>query len=118
MQFKYLLLLLSLSANFSVAAPPTGDTQGKVSAVRVQNTVSGTNSFRVYFSNIENDRFNCIQDDGYVTIKENGPFVSSESYKAMYSAAIAALASGKTLALDSPGTTPCDNANIAMLLAN
>ena len=118
MKLKYLPLLLCLSTNLSIAAAPTGDTQGKVSAVRVQNTSNGANSFRVYFSNVENDRFNCIQNDGYVTIKENGPFVSPESYKAIYSAALTALASGKTLALDSPGTTPCDNANIATLLAN
>lgn len=118
MNLKYILVSLVLYAGISTAALPTGDTQGKVSAVRVLNTSSGGNSFRVYFTSTTSDRFLCIQTNGYITVRENGLSVSPESYKYMYSMALAALTSGKALALDSSASEPCENVNASMMVAN
>jgi hypothetical protein len=109
----FFMLLPSLAM-----ALPVGDTQGKVSAVRVLNNTSGSNSLRVYFSTTTNDRFECVKNDGYITIRENGSNVTAVSYEHIYSMALTALASGSVLALDSAASSPCVNVNTSMVVAN
>jgi len=118
MKLKIILTVILLLPIYSFAAPPTGDTQGKLSAVRILNSTDGNNSFRLYYSKIDNDRWQCLQNNGYITVRDNGVGVTTESYKQIYSMALTALASGKTLALDSSGTSPCENVNSGMILSN
>ena len=109
------ILLFSLSTNV-YCAPPTGDTQGVVEAVRVNSNSSGVDSFRIYFSSIQNDRWNCLQTDGYLQVFSNGNGVSATSYSQMYSMALASMTSGKALALDSGASAPCANVSAAMII--
>ncbi|TDF37377.1 hypothetical protein EYS14_14600 [Alteromonadaceae bacterium M269] len=114
---KKLILLIALTLPTFANAVPTGDTQGKVSAVIVHhNFQRGYNSFSIWFNDIQNDRFNCLKDNGYITVRDNGVGVDAVNYQQMFSTALAAQTSGKTLALSSSGTSPCINVNSAWMM--
>lgn len=116
MPLKILIIsLIMLTSSFAHAR--TGDTQGKVSAVIVDHNTNRTfNSFIVYFSAMDNDRWQCITNDGYIRVKSNGTGVDTVNYKQLFSVALAAQVSGKKLALDSNGTNPCGNVNTAWMV--
>ncbi len=96
---------------------PVGDTKGNVKAVRVVHSAvnNGKASFQIFFENPTRDRFQCLANDGYILVREDGVGVTLESFKMMFSIALAAQASGKVLAVDSSGTDPCINVNIAWI---
>lgn len=106
------LALLAMVVN---AAPPLGDTQGTVAAVRVLPAAGAVKSFEVWFSQTQNDRWNCLSQ-GRIVVYENGYGVTSESFKQMFSLAMLAQTSGKPLAFDSAGTNPCSNVNTAWVI--
>lgn len=99
------------------AAAPTGDTRGKVETVRVMhNEGKGTNRFQIWFSSVENDRFNCLSANGYITVREDDPYVTPESYKLMFQIALEAQKTGNTLAVDSSANNSCQSVNQAWML--
>ena len=110
---KLLLLATIVLAQAAVAVPlPVGDTQGAIRAVVIDHTAGRTyNSFLVFMTTVDNDRFTCIGTNGYITIKDNGIGVSPESYKQMFGVALTAQASGRRLAMSSSGADPCNNVN-------
>jgi hypothetical protein len=109
-----IVLILITLPSYSL---PTGDTVGKVTAVRVVHSGvnNGKASFQIFFENQTRDRFGCLASDGYILVREDGFGVTIESFKMMFSIALAAQASGKVLAVDSSGTDPCINANIVWM---
>lgn len=115
MRWHYAMIALG-SSTLVHAAVPLGDTQGRVATVRIMRTLNGVQSFQVWFSSVSNDRWGCIADDGYVVVAENGAGVTSDSYKALLAVSLAAQVSEKALALDSAGTNPCANVNMAWMV--
>lgn len=113
---KILWLLAAAIFSSNIFATPTGDTSGKVTAVRtVNNTNKDYNSFQIWLTDVTNDRWDCIKDNGYIVVRDNTSSVNSESLKMMFSIALAAQTSGKMLNLDSSGTDPCGNVNQAWM---
>ena len=109
------LMLLSVCAG-PTSALPLGDTQGTVSAVRIRPASGTVNSFEVWFSQVQNDRFGCLGGGGRIVVYDNGSGVTPESFKQMFAVALVAQTNGKTLALDSAGTNPCSNVNTAWVV--
>jgi hypothetical protein len=107
-----LVALGLLPALPTFAAVPTGDTQGRVQSVIVDhNAQRDYNSFLVFLSSPDNDRWDCISSKGYITVKSNSPGVTQDNYKQMFAVAIAAQASGKRLALSSSSADACNSVN-------
>jgi hypothetical protein len=96
---------------------PLGDTQGVIKAVVTDHNVQRPyNSFLVFMTSMDNDRFGCIATNGYITVKDTGIGVSPESYRQMFGIALTAQASGRRLALSSSGADPCSNVNQVWML--
>lgn len=116
---RYQTLAISslISLPFLVSALPLGDTQGKVTAVRVQPQMNGSNSFQVWMTDVQNDRWGCLQTNGgYITVYDTGSGNTSESYMQLFAVALTAQRLGKVLALDSAGTAPCSNVNVGWMV--
>lgn len=106
------LALIPLAAN---AALPIGDTQGIVKSVRLGNPAPGAHTFEIWFSSVENNRWNCFPNPGYVRVRENTPGMTPESFDRIFALALAAQASGQVLAVDS-GSDPCNNGMTAYIV--
>jgi hypothetical protein len=109
--------LFTVLASVAFAAPPMGDTQGRVESVAVDhNYQRDYNSFLIYMRSVENDRWGCLATDGYIRVKDNGVGVTPDNFKQIFSLAVAAQVAGKRLALSSAGSNPCVNVNGAWML--
>lgn len=106
-----------VAATTAAAAPPIGDSQGVVSAVRVRPLSGSVQSFEVWFSQVQNDRWGCLAG-GSIVVYDNGYGVSAQSFKQIFAIALLAQQTGKPLALDSAGTNPCGNVNMGWMIAS
>jgi len=109
------LAFMAATGSSIAAVPPLGDTQGIVAAVRVRYATGSVQSFEVWFSQTQNDRWGCL-GGGPIIVYDNGYGVTAQSYKQIFAIALMAQQTGKVLALDSSGTNPCSNVNTAWIV--
>jgi hypothetical protein len=107
--------LLAMGISNSSTALPLGDTQGMVTAVRIRPAAGTVNSFEVWFTQVQNDRWGCL-GNGYVVVYDNGLGISPESFKQIFVLATIAQTTGRPLALDSSGANPCTNVSMAWVV--
>lgn len=116
--FLTLVSVIVFGATELNAATVIGDTQGKVEIVSLNPVINNEHKFRVHFSTVENDRWNCISGQGYIEISDSSPNVSIEQFKLIVSMALSAQATGKSLAIDSPPTNPCFSGSSAWIISD
>lgn len=109
------MAVLVAAVNAVAAVPPIGDTQGIVAAVRVRPLAGTVQSFEVWFSQTQNDRWGCV-GGGPIIVYDNGYGMSPQSYKQIFALAVLAQQTGKALALDSAGTNPCSNVSLGWIV--
>ena len=104
-------LIASFAGNAQAA-----DTQGIVSRVVTLPVVNGKHTVRIYFSSYTSDRFQCLQNYGYIEANDATPHLDTKGLDRLVALALTALSSDMILGIDSPGTSPCTDANMFHLI--
>jgi hypothetical protein len=111
------LTCIALIVLFSgIGVANAADTQGKVSKVVTLPVTNGKHIVRIYFSSHTSDRWGCLQTLGYIEANDGSPTLDAKGLDRLVALATTAIAAEMTLGIDSPGTTPCTEANMFHLI--
>lgn len=119
-KIRNVLACVALMASSAVMAqaPPLPDAQGIVSRVVTLPVSNGKHVVRIYFASFSRDRFGCLASPGpgYIEAHDASASLDTKGLDRLVALALTALSTGMTLGIDSPGSSPCTEANMFHLI--